>query len=177
MKLIARSPWRVAFYTPSVVLCAAVVSSLASSQILTIDQKLSANIEERIRKSGADVAIDYKTQKFEEIARDMDVVVDGVGGETLARSYPIVKKGGFLVSLVGRVDQTQLNKRGIRGVSLEAEPSGDELAQIGKLIDEKKIKVVVSQTFPLADATEAQVKADTGHARGKIVLKVRDEPN
>jgi NADPH:quinone reductase-like Zn-dependent oxidoreductase len=129
-----------------------------------------------LKQLGADVAIDYKTQKFEEIAKDVDVVVDGVGGETLARSYPIVKKGGIVVSLVGRVDQAELDKYGIRGVSLEAEYRGDQLAQIGKLIDEKKLKVVVSETFPLAEAAIAEAKADTGHARGKIVLKVRNEP-
>ncbi len=129
-----------------------------------------------LKQLGADVAIDYKTQKFEEIAKDVDVVVDGVGGETLARSYPIVKKGGILVGLVGRVDQRQLDKYGIRGVALEAEPNGDELAQIGGLIDEKKITVVISETFPLVEAAKAETKADTGHARGKIVLKVRDEP-
>jgi NADPH:quinone reductase-like Zn-dependent oxidoreductase len=129
-----------------------------------------------LKQLGADVAIDYKTQKFEDIAKEVDLVVDGVGGETLARSYSIVKKGGTLVSLVGRVDQVQLDKYGIRGVSLEAEYNGDELAQIGKLIDEKKIKVILSQIFPLADAAQAQAKADTGHARGKIVLKVREEP-
>jgi NADPH:quinone reductase-like Zn-dependent oxidoreductase len=128
-----------------------------------------------LKELGADVAIDYKTQKFEDIAKDVDVVVDGVGGETLKRSYPIVKKGGILVSLVGRVDQAELTKYGIRGVALEAEPNGDELAQIGKLIDAKKIKVIVSETFPLTDAAKAQAKADTGHARGKIVLKVRNE--
>src|SRR6476620_7726107 len=128
-----------------------------------------------LKQLGADVAIDYKAQKFEDIAKDVDVVVDGVGGETLARSYPIVKKGGILVSLVGRVDQAQLDKYGIRGVSLEAEYNGDELAEIGKLIDAKKVKVVVSEIFPLAEAAKALAKADTGHARGKIVLKVRDE--
>jgi NADPH:quinone reductase-like Zn-dependent oxidoreductase len=129
-----------------------------------------------LKQLGADVAIDYKTQKFEEIAKDVDVVVDGVGGETLARSYPIVKKGGVLVSLVGRVDQAQLDKYKMRGISLEAEYNGEQLAQIGKLIDEKKIKVIVSETFPLAEAAKAEAKADTGHARGKIVLKVADEP-
>jgi NADPH:quinone reductase-like Zn-dependent oxidoreductase len=128
-----------------------------------------------LKELGADVAIDYKTQKFEDIAKDVDVVIDGVGGETLARSYPIVKKGGIVVSLTDRVDQAQLNKYGIRGASLVVQNNGDELAQIGKLIDEKKIKVVVSETFPLADASKAEAKADTGHARGKIVLKVRDE--
>jgi NADPH:quinone reductase-like Zn-dependent oxidoreductase len=129
-----------------------------------------------LKQLGADVAIDYKTQKFEDIAKDVDVVVDGVGGETLKRSYPIVKRGGILVSLVGRVDQAELDKYGIRGVSLEAQYNGDQLAEIGKLIDAKKINVVVSETFPLADAAKALAKADTGHARGKIVLKVRDEP-
>ncbi len=129
-----------------------------------------------LKELGADVAIDYKTQKFEDIAKDVDVVIDGVGGETLARSYPIVKKGGIIVSLTDRVDQAQLNKYGIRGASLEVQNNGDELAQIGKLIDEKKIKVIVSETFPLADANKAETKADTGHARGKIVLKIADEP-
>lgn len=129
-----------------------------------------------LKQLGADVAIDYKTQKFEDIAKDVDVVVDGVGGETLKRSYAIVKRGGILVSLVGRVDQAELDKYGIRGVSLEAQYNGDQLAEIGKLIDAKKIKVIVSETFPLAEAAKALAKADTGHARGKIVLKVRDEP-
>ena len=129
-----------------------------------------------LKQLGAEVTIDYKTQKFEDIAKDVDVVVDGVGGETLKRSYPIVKKGGMVVSLVGRVDQAELDKYGIRGVSLEAEYKGDELAEIGKLIDAKKIKVVVSETLPLADAARALEKAATGHARGKIVLKVRDDP-
>jgi NADPH:quinone reductase-like Zn-dependent oxidoreductase len=129
-----------------------------------------------LKQLGADVTIDYKTQKFEDIAKDVDVVVDGVGGETLKRSYPIVKKGGILVTLVDRIDQAELDKHGIRGVSLEVGYNGDELAEIGKLIDAKKIKVVVSDTFPLADAAKALEKAATGHARGKIVLKVRDEP-
>jgi NADPH:quinone reductase-like Zn-dependent oxidoreductase len=129
-----------------------------------------------LKQLGADVAIDYKTQKFEDIAKDVDVVIDGVGGETLARSYPIVKKGGIVVTLTGDINQAHLDKYGIRGTSLVVENNGYELAQIGKLIDEKKVKVIVSETFPLADASKAEAKADMGHARGKIVLKVRDEP-
>lgn len=142
----------------------------------TVFATASTANQDFLKELGADVAIDYKTQKFEDIAKDMDVVVDGVGRETLEKTYPIVKKGGILVSLVGRVDQAQLSKYGIRGVSLEAEYNGNELAEIGKLIDGKKIKVFVSDTFPLADAAKALTKADTRHARGKIVLKVRDEP-
>jgi NADPH:quinone reductase-like Zn-dependent oxidoreductase len=129
-----------------------------------------------LKELGADVAIDYKTQKFEDIAKDVDVVIDAVGGETLRRSYPSVKKGGIIVSLSDDVDKAQLEKYGIRGMSEVVQNNGDELAQIGKLIDDKKIKVVVSETFPLADASKAQAKADLGHTRGKIVLKIRDEP-
>jgi len=129
-----------------------------------------------LKQLGADVAIDYKTQKFEDIAKDVDVVIDAVGGETLARSYPIVKKGGIIVSLSDNVDKAQLDKYGIRGTSLVVQNNGDELVQIGKLIDQGKIKVIVSDTFPLADANKAQAKADLGHTRGKIVLKVAEEP-
>ena len=129
-----------------------------------------------LKELGADVAIDYKTQKFEEISKDVDVVIDAVGGETLRRSYPIVKKGGMVVSLSDNVDQAQLGQYGIRGTSIVVQNNGDELAQIAKLIDQGKIKVVVSETFPLADASKAQAKADLGHTRGKIVLKVADEP-
>jgi len=131
--------------------------------------------QEFLKQLGADVTIDYKTQKFEDIAKDVDVVLDGVGGDTLARSYPMVKKGGFLVTIVGRIDQPLLDKYGIRGASVELESNGNELAQIGRLIDQRKIRVVVSQTFPLADAAKAQAQADLGHTRGKIVLKVADQ--
>jgi len=129
-----------------------------------------------LRQLGVDVPIDYKTQKFEDIAKDVDVVLDGVGGDTLARSYAIVKKGGLVVGLVARLDQAQLDKYGIRGASVEVKPNGDELSEIGRLIDAKKIQVIVSQTFPLAEAAKAQAETDKGHTRGKIVLKVGDEP-
>ena len=129
-----------------------------------------------LKELGADVAIDYKTQKFEEIAKDVDVVLDTVGGDTLARSYGVVKKGGFIATLNAPVDQSELAKRGIRGQFVDVRPNSDELAEIGKLIDAGKIKVIVTQTFPLADAMKAQQQAATGHTRGKIVLKVADEP-
>ncbi|HEY6069762.1 MAG TPA: NADP-dependent oxidoreductase [Chthoniobacterales bacterium] len=129
-----------------------------------------------LKQLGADVAIDYKTQKFEDIAKNVDVVIDAVGGETLRRSYPIVKKGGIIVSLSDDVDQAEVSKYGIRGATIVVQNNGDELSKIGKLIDDGKIKVIVSETFSLADANKAEAKADLGHTRGKIVLKVADEP-
>ena len=102
-------------------------------------------------------------------------MLDSVGRDTLKRSYGTVKKGGFIATLVSRLDQSELDKHGIRGASISVGPSSTELAEIGKLIDDKKIRVIVSQTFPLADAAKAQAQADIGHTRGKIVLKVADQ--
>src|SRR5207237_3804968 len=96
-----------------------------------------------LNQLGTDVAIDYTKQKFEDIAKDVDVVLDSVGKDTLVRSYGIVKKGGIIVSIVGRPNQAELDKHGIRGASISVEPNSDELAEITKLIEEKKIKVVV----------------------------------
>ena len=132
--------------------------------------------QDLLKELGADIAIDYTKQKFEDIAKDVDVVLDSVGKDTLARSYAAVKKGGFIVTLVARIDQAELQKHGIRGASLSVEPNSGELAEIAKLIDENKIKVIVSQTFPLSEAIKAQEQVATGHTRGKIVLKVADEP-
>jgi len=132
--------------------------------------------QDLLKQLGADVAIDYTKQKFEDVARGVDVVLDSVGKGTLARSYGVVKKGGFIVTLVARIDQAELDKYAIRGASLSVNPDSNELAEIGKLIDEKKIKVIVSQTFPLSEAMKAQEQVATGHTRGKIVLKVADEP-
>src|SRR5213080_226132 len=132
--------------------------------------------QDLLKQLGADVTIDYTKQKFEDVAKDVDVVLDSVGEDTLARSYGVVKRGGFIVSLVARPERAGLDKHGIRGAALSVEPNSDELAQIGKLIDQKKIKVIVSQTFPLSEATKAQEQVATGHTRGKVVLKVTDEP-
>ena len=136
----------------------------------------STRNQDLLKQLGADVEVDYTQQKFEDVAKDVDVVLDSVGKDTLARSYGVVKKGGFIVTLVARIDQAELDKHGIRGASLGVEPTSNELAEIGKLIDEKKIKVIVSQTFPLSEAVKAQEQVATGHTRGKIVLKVADEP-
>ena len=132
--------------------------------------------QDLLKELGADIAVDYTKQKFEDVAKDVDVVLDSVGKDTLARSYGVVKKGGFIVSIVARLDQAELDKHGIHGATLSVDPNSEELAEIGKLIDEKKIKVIVSQTFPLSEAVKAQEQAATGHTRGKIVLKVAEEP-
>jgi NADPH:quinone reductase-like Zn-dependent oxidoreductase len=132
--------------------------------------------QDLLKELGADVAIDYTKTKFEEVAKDVDVVLDSVGRDTLARTYAIVKKGGIIATLVSRPDQGELDKHGIHGASIWGKPDSLELAEITRLIEEKKIKPVVSQVMPLSDAVKASEQAATHHTRGKIVLKIAEEP-
>jgi NADPH:quinone reductase-like Zn-dependent oxidoreductase len=136
----------------------------------------SAANQDLLKQIGADVTIDYTKTKFEEVAKDVDVVLDPVGRDTLARSYPVVKKGGIITTLVARPDQALLDKYGIRGTSISVKPDGNELAEITKLIEAGKIKPIVSQVLPLTDAVKAVRQAETHHTRGKIVLKIAEEP-
>ena len=136
----------------------------------------STSNQELLKQLGADVAIDYTKTKFEDVAKDVDVVLDSVGKDTLARSYGVVRKGGIIATLVAEPDQAELDKHGIRGAAISVKPNASELAEITKLIQEKKIKPVVSQVLPLTKAVKAQEQAATHHTRGKIVLKIADEP-
>jgi NADPH:quinone reductase-like Zn-dependent oxidoreductase len=132
--------------------------------------------QDLLKQLGADVAIDYTKQKFEEIAHDVDLVIDPIGRDTLARSYAVVKKGGIIIPLISRCDPAELAKHGIRGESLFSHPDASELAKITKLIDDKKLRPIVTQVLPLTDAAKADAQAETHHTRGKIVLKIADEP-
>ena len=132
--------------------------------------------QDLLKQLGADVAIDYTKTKFEDVASDVDVVFDTVGRDTLTRSYPLVKKGGVVTTIVSRPDQAQLDKYGIRGSSVWSHPDANELGEITKLIEAGKIKPVLGQVLPLTDAIKASQQAETHHTRGKIVLKIADEP-
>ena len=132
--------------------------------------------QDLLTQLGADMPIDYTKTKFEEVARDVDVVFDTVGRDTLARSYPIVKKGGIVTTIVGRPDPAQLDKYGIRGSSIWSHPDANELTDITTLIEAGKIKPVVGEVMPLTDAVKASQQAETHHTRGKLVLKIADEP-
>ena len=136
----------------------------------------SAN-QEFLKQMGADVAIDYAKTKFEDVAKDVDVVLDTVGRDTLKRSYGVVKKGGIIVSIVDEPAQAELEAHGIRGVTLRAAPQADVLQQLARLIDAKKLTPVVSQTFPLAEFTKALDQIATRHTRGKVVLQIAPEPS
>lgn len=132
--------------------------------------------QEFLKTLGVDQAIDYTATKFEEVVKDVDVVLDAVGGETLRRSYGVVKKGGIIVTIADEPDPTALEARGIRGVAISAAPKSATFAELTRLIDAGKVKPVVTQVFPLAEVAKAQEQIATRHTRGKIVLRVAPEP-
>jgi NADPH:quinone reductase-like Zn-dependent oxidoreductase len=136
----------------------------------------SAN-QDFLKQMGADVAIDYSKTKFQEVAKDVDVVLDTVGRDTLKRSYGVVKKGGIIVSIVDEPVQAELDARGIRGVTLRAAPEARVLEELAHLIDAKKITPVVSQAFPLSEFGKALDQIATRHTRGKLVLQIAPEPD
>jgi len=136
----------------------------------------STQNQDLLKELGADVSIDYTKTKFEEVAKDVDVVLDPVGKYTLARSYGVVKKGGIVVSLVSSIDKAELEKHGIRGTPIGVTPNAAELGEITRMIEEKKLRPIVSQQFPLSEGAKADEKAETHHTRGKMVIKIADEP-
>ena len=136
----------------------------------------STKNQDLLKQLGADVAVDYTKTKFEDVARDVDAVLDPVGKETLARSYGVVKKGGIVMSLVARPDPAELQKRGIRGTGIASHADADDLSEIAQLIDAGKIKPIVTEVLPLNDAVKAQQQAATHHTRGKVVLRIADDP-
>jgi NADPH:quinone reductase-like Zn-dependent oxidoreductase len=132
--------------------------------------------QEFLRQMGADIAIDYSRAKFEDVAKNVDVVLDTVGRDTLERSYSVVKKGGIIVSIVDEPKPEALETHGIRGVTLRCTPKAGVLEELSKLMEAKKLTPVISQTFPMTQVVQAQKQIATGHTRGKIILSIGQDP-
>jgi NADPH:quinone reductase-like Zn-dependent oxidoreductase len=124
------------------------------------------------RQLGADQAIDYKAQRFEDVVDKMDLVFDLIGGETQDRSWSVLKPGGVIVSTLSQPSQEKAREHGARGVHYMAKPNAAELAEIGGLIDAGKVKPFVQAIFPLEQVAKAEERLENGHNRGKIVLEV-----
>ncbi len=132
----------------------------------------SARHHDFLRGLGADQVIDYTATPFEDVVHDADVVFDTVGGETLARSWQVVKDGGVVVSVVSPRPVDDPTQTRAQFVWFIVKPSGEQLRAIGDLIDTGQVQPVISKVFPLAEAREAWEVAASGHARGKVVLRV-----
>lgn len=128
---------------------------------------------EFLRSLGADETIDYNTTKFEDVVHDVDAVLDTITGETADRSYQVIKKGGVYVSILMPPSQEKAAAHGIRAAHTFVQANPEQLAEIAKLIDSGKLKIIIEKVFPLSEARAAQELNATGHTRGKIVLTIR----
>ena len=132
----------------------------------------SADNEAYLRGLGADQVIDYKTTPFEKIAKDIDLVLDLIGGQTQERSFAVLKPGGALIATASPPSQDLAAKYNVRAKMMGMQPSGERLRKLGELLDAGKIKPTVTKIFPLASARDAWQLSQSGHTRGKIVLEV-----
>ena len=157
----------------------------------------SAGNAELVRSLGAGKVIDYKSQEFEKVLRDYDVVLDTLGGESLEKSFQILKRGGTVVSIAGAPDaafgRTQgmnflmlfalrllsrkvhrlAKKQGAGYSFLLVKADGNQLAQIGELLHAGSIRPVIDKVFPFDKAKEALGYLAKGRARGKVVVQIR----
>ena len=127
---------------------------------------------EYLKSLGVDEVVDYKRDRFEDKATGIDAVVDLVGGETLARSYAVVKKGGVLATTVQPIDESAAKRAGIRAVQVIMRRKSADLAELARLVQEGALKPRLSETMNLSQAREAQELSETGKTHGKVILKV-----
>jgi len=121
---------------------------------------------------GADEVIDYRTIRFEEVVKDVDVVFDCVGGETLERSWGVLAKGGRVVTVA--TQSAGIADQRARDAFMLVRADGSQLAEIANLIDDGELQVFVGTIFPLAAARVAYARARSGLRRGKVALRVAE---
>jgi NADPH:quinone reductase-like Zn-dependent oxidoreductase len=125
-----------------------------------------------VRALGADQVIDYRKTRFEDVICDVEVVFDPVGGETLARSWSVLKPEGRMVTVATSSEQSSEPR--VRDAFMIVRADGSQLAQIAEMIDAGELRVFLEQTFDLAAAREAYASAVQGGRRGKVALRVID---
>lgn len=151
--------------------------------------------EALVKRLGADRVVDYTRERLQDAVRDMDGALDLIGGETLSACFEGVKRGGKVVSIAGVPEPQTARKdlqagaflaalfwlvsRNVRkqarahGVSYRymfMRPSGEELAELARLIDAGKLEVVVDRVFPFGEVAEAFQYLEQGRAKGKVIV-------
>ncbi|MCA1852727.1 MAG: NADP-dependent oxidoreductase [Beggiatoa sp.] len=132
----------------------------------------SKHNHELVRNLGADETIDYQTTRFEDGVHDVDVVFDTIGGDTQKRSWKVLKKDGILVSILGPPSAEEAAAHGVRQAAVFVQPSAVQLTELAKLVDSGRLRPIVETVLPLSEARHAHELSQTGHTRGKIVLRV-----
>ena len=126
-----------------------------------------------VRGLGADMVVDYTTTPVESVIQDVDLVLDGVGAQTLSSSLAVLKPGGTLISIAGPPPQEQARARGVRALMSRGAAS-TPVQTFTQLIDEGQLKVTVGKTFSLSEAQQAHEYGQSSHGRGRIVLQIVD---
>ncbi|MER5748724.1 NADP-dependent oxidoreductase [Streptomyces sp. NPDC002088] len=135
----------------------------------------SAGKHEFLRGLGVDEAIDYRETDFAEAVKDVDVVLDTIGGDYSLRSLRVLRPGGVVVSIlpVGSQDfYAEAERLGVRAVRMLVDADRTGMQAIAELVEEGKVRATIAGTFPLADAAQAHALGDTGRTTGKLVLTI-----
>lgn len=146
---------------------------LAKAKGAHVTAVASGRNEEFVRALRADEFIDYTTLRFEDVARDIDVVLDTMGGEVFQRAFKTLKKDGFMVTVVAFPDD-EAERYGVHVNRSFTVPSARNLASITQLVEAGKVVAHVDTVLPLDAIREAFALSEAGHVRGKIVLKLTD---
>ncbi|MEU2653831.1 NADP-dependent oxidoreductase [Streptomyces sp. NPDC007325] len=132
----------------------------------------SAAKHDLVRELGADEVIDYREARFEDVVTGVDVVLDGLGGETARRSLTVLREGGRLITLPGPDDVPADVPDGVRAVWVLVEPDHLGLREITALVEQGRLRPVIDTVLPLAEAAKAHELGERGRTTGKIVLTV-----
>jgi NADPH:quinone reductase-like Zn-dependent oxidoreductase len=151
-----------------------VAVQLAKLQGAQVIGTASINID-FLDELGVDQVINYSTTRFEDVVGDVDVVLDTMGGDTLDRSWSVLKPGGMLVSAVQPPSEETAVAKGVRQAMIfSAPPIGPTLTEVAAMVDEGKLRPEVSRVLPLADIRQGHELIETRHTRGKIAIQVVD---
>jgi 2-desacetyl-2-hydroxyethyl bacteriochlorophyllide A dehydrogenase len=130
----------------------------------------SSKNKDLVKSLGADLVIDYTTQSFENELSNYDLVIDAIGGDTLTKSFKVLKKGGRLVSIKGQDTENLAKEYGVNFEWFFMSPDGEMLTEIASLISQGTIKTVIDSTYSMKQAPEAFEQLAKGRAKGKIVI-------
>ncbi len=125
-----------------------------------------------VKELGADEAIDYEKQRFEDALSGYDAVFDTVGGETYTRSFKALRKGGIIVSMLEKPNQELMAKHGVTAISQFTQINTERLKKLAELAEKGAVKIHIDKIFPLEKAAEALDHLKNGRPRGKVVIKI-----
>ncbi|MEU9641187.1 NADP-dependent oxidoreductase [Streptomyces sp. NPDC048188] len=135
----------------------------------------SAGKHEFLRSLGADETVDYRETDFAQVVKDVDVVLDTIGGDTSLRSLRVLRPGGVVVSIlpVGSDEFfEEADRLGVRAVRMLVDADRAGMEEIARLVESGQLRATIAQTFPLAEAARAHAQGETGRTTGKLVLVV-----